>query len=276
MLHETFKLKPLYPALSGISSDPTVTTYLPYNLSEMGRQDVKNPAVLICPGGGYSWCSQREDEPVALKLLSWGYRVFILNYSCTPSHFPAQLCEVAAALELIYANADVWHIDVDRIAIMGFSAGGHLAGHYCNRYDCPEVRNLFPNSKGVKAAVLCYPVICAAPEHRHEGTIQNVIGHQTITEDDEANFSLDRLVSDATPATFLWHTAEDDVVPVSNSILYAKALAKHRIPFDLHIFTHGQHGLSTVDALTCDSLSSNTELAAQWLPMLRKWLSATL
>lgn len=276
MLHETFHLKELYPALAQLSNDPILTTYLPYNLSEMGRKDQKHPAILVCPGGGYSWCSQREDEPIALKLLAWGYRVFILNYSCTPCHFPAQLCEVAAAMDMIHANADSWHIDTDRIAIMGFSAGGHLAGHYSNRYSCPEVRALFPNSKGVKASVLCYPVISAAPEYRHEGTIQNVTGHNVITGDDIENFSLERLVTDKTPPAFIWHTAEDDVVPVTNSILYAKALAKHKIPFDLHIYTHGRHGLSTVDDITCDNLDHKSALSGQWLTSLKEWLNAML
>lgn len=276
MLHETFHLKEHYQALANISNDPTLTTYLPYNLAEMGWQDTMYPAVLICPGGGYSWCSQREDEPIALKLLSWGYRVFILNYSCVPCHFPVQLCEVAAAMDLICANADRWHVDVDRIAIMGFSAGGHLAGHYSNRYNCPEVRSLFPASKAVKASILCYPVITADPAHRHEGTIQNVSGHTQITQEDIATLSLEQLVTENTPPTFLWHTAEDDVVPVTNSILYAKALSQHKIPFDLHIYTHGRHGLSTVDCLTCEPLDSRSQLAGQWLPALKEWLKITL
>lgn len=276
MLHETFHLKEIYPQLAAISNDPTLSTYLPYEMTEMGRINCKYPAILICPGGGYSWCSQREDEPMALKMLAMGYRVFILNYSCAPCHFPAQISEVAAAMDLIHANAETWHIDVDRIAIMGFSAGGHLAGHYSNRYDCPEVRALFPNSKPVKASVLCYPVISALPEYRHEGTIQNVSGHEIVTDEDIRNFSLDQLVSDKTPPAFIWHTAEDDVVPVMNSVLYANALTLKKIPFDLHIFTHGHHGLSTTDHMTCDDLDHKTRLAAQWLPMLDHWLKAIL
>lgn len=276
MLHETFHLKDLYPTLNAISNDPTLTTYLPYNMSEMGWQNKKHPAVLVCPGGGYAWCSQREDEPVALKLLAWGYRVFILNYSCKPFHFPAQLCEVAAAMDMIHKNSDIWNVDVDRIAIIGFSAGGHLAGHYSNAFDCPEVRALFPDSKAVKASILCYPVISAEPAHRHEETIQNVTGHKTITSEDVENFSIDRLVTDNTPPAFIWHTAEDDVVPVTNSILYANALAQHNVPFALHIYPYGQHGLSTADGITCTDLDTKSNLVKAWLPALKEWLNVTL
>ena len=276
MLHLTIHLKEHFPILSDISADPTLITYIPYNQAEMGWQDNKYPAILICPGGGYSWVSTREDEPVALKLLAWGYRVFILNYSCAPCHFPAQLCEVAAAMELIHTNADNWHIDTKRIAMMGFSAGGHLTAHYSNCYNLPQVRQLFPDSKPVAASVLCYPVISAEPTHRHEGTIINVSGHSVITEADVQQFSLNRHVSPQTPPTFLWHTAEDDVVPVSNSLLYAHALTQHSIPFALHIYPYGQHGLSTADSLTNEPLDAKSKLTETWLSDLKAWLNVTL
>ncbi|MBQ8769003.1 MAG: alpha/beta hydrolase [Oscillospiraceae bacterium] len=276
MLHETFHLKKIYPALADLSNDPTLTTYLPYNLSEMGRQDQKHPAVLLCPGGGYLFCSQREDEPIALKLLSWGYRVFILNYSCTPCHFPAQLCEVAAAMDMIHKNAEAWHIDVNRIAIMGFSAGGHLAGHYSNSYNCPEVRAIFPDSKAVAASILCYPVITAEQIGCHVSTMQNLTGHTELSDADIANYSVEKLVTEQTPPAFIWHTAADDVVPVVNSLLYAQALAAHGVSFALHIYPHGRHGLSTVDTMSCEPLDDHTQHAGQWLIALKDWLEVTL
>ena len=276
MRHQTIHLKEHFPILSDISADPKLITYIPYNQAEMGWQDNKYPAILICPGGGYSWVSTREDEPVALKLLAWGYRVFILNYSCAPCHFPTQLCEVAAAMELIHANADSWHIDTNRIAMMGFSAGGHLTAHYSNCYNIPQVRQLFPNSKPVAASVLCYPVISAEPAHRHEGTIINVSGHADITDADIQQFSTNRHVSPQTPPTFLWHTAEDDVVPVSNSLLYAQALTQQGIPFALHIYPYGQHGLSTADGLTNEPLDAKSKLTETWLSDLKAWLNVTL
>lgn len=276
MLHETIHLKEHFPQLADLSADPQLISYIPYNQAEMGWQDEKYPAVIVCPGGGYTWVSTREDEPVALKLLSWGYRVFILRYSCAPCRFPAQLCEVAAALELLYANSDSWHIDTSRIAIMGFSAGGHLAGHYSNCYDAPEVRAVFPDSKPVAASVLCYSVITATAGLRNEESFRNLAGHPDYSEAEVEKFSLEKLVSPATPPAFLWHTSTDDVVPVANSLLYAQSLSRCNVPFALHIYPDGQHGLSTADSLSCHPLDEKSMLASDWLDALKKWLDVTL
>ncbi len=276
MLHETLHLKEHFPALASISRDPALTAYVPYNQAEMGWDDVKYPAVIVCPGGGYTWVSTREDEPIALKLLSWGYRVFTLHYSCKPSRFPTQLCEVAAAIELIRKNAEHWHVDPDRIALMGFSAGGHLTGHYANCYDIPEVRKFIPESKPVAASVMCYPVVTTNSALRNNESFSNLAGGQNFSDAEIAQFSLEHLVTDRTPPTFLWHTAEDDIVPVANSLLYAQALAQHNVPFSLHIYPFGQHGLSTADSLSCHPLDEKSMLASDWLDALKKWLDVTL
>ena len=126
----------------------TLTGYVQQTSSALPNLNVC-PAVLICPGGGYVMCSQRESEPVALNFLPEGYNVFVLTYSVAPHRFPTQLREVAAAMELIYANAAAWHCDTERVAIMGFSAGGHLAAHYSTCFDCPQVREIFPDSKNI-------------------------------------------------------------------------------------------------------------------------------
>lgn len=112
--------KEIFPQLGTESIDPTVTAYLPDNLVEMRRQNQKHPCLLICPGGGYAMCSQREADPIAYHFLPEGYNVFVLNYSVAPSRFPTQLREVAAAMELIYRYAEEWHCDSTRVAIMGF------------------------------------------------------------------------------------------------------------------------------------------------------------
>lgn len=275
MRHEQIHLKNHFPFLGENERDPLLTTYLPYNSTEMKRQDQLRPTILLCPGGGYGMVSQREAEPIAVHFLPAGYNVFVLTYSVAPHGFPVQLREVAAAMELIYANATQWNVDTNRIAIMGFSAGGHLAAHYSTSYDCAEVREVFPESKPVQASILCYPVITSTEGPCHKGSFKNLVGHFPLTEEEDEKFSCHRQVSDHTPPAFLWHTAADQAVPVVNSLLYAQALSEHSIPFSLHIYPYGHHGLSTVDAQTNGELSPAFLLAADWLPSLKKWLQIT-
>lgn len=275
MLHEIIHLAEKFPLLAENGCDPTLTLYLPENLSEMGRQAQKHPCLLICPGGGYGMVSQREGEPIAFHFLPQGYNVFILDYSVAPNCFPTQLREVAAAMELIYENAEQWHCDTDKIAIMGFSAGGHLAAHYSNAYAWPEVREMFPESKKVNAAVLCYPVITADPKYAHLGSFQNLLGKEALTQEEETRFSCNRMVTEQTPPTFLWHTRPDGAVPVMNTLLYAEALADNKVPFAVHIYPEGWHGLATVDHTTNNELSPAIMHAKDWLDAAAKWLSFT-
>ncbi len=276
MNHQVIHLKNHFPFLGEAGKDPLLTTYLPYNMTEMKRQDQLRPCILLCPGGGYHFTSQREAEVIALRFLPEGYNVFVLDYSVRPHRFPTQLREVAGALELIHTNAAAWNCDISRIAIMGFSAGGHLAAHYSNAYDWPEVREVFPDSKPVKASILSYPVITGDPRYSHPGSFQNLSGQEAPDAEVLARFSCHTMVSDRTPPAFLWHTTEDTTVPVMNSLLYAQALTAHKIPYALHIYPHGWHGLGTVDDQTNGPLPETVQLAAGWLPELKKWLKITL
>ncbi len=275
MIHQLIHLKEYFPQLGNESVDPTLTLYLPNILMELGRQNQKRPCLLICPGGAYAWCSQREAEPVAVHFLPEGFNVFVLNYSVAPSRFPTQLREVAAALELIHSNADAWHCDVHRVGIMGFSAGGHLAAHYSTCFDCPQVRQVFPDSKPVQASILCYPVISADSAVAHLGSFENLLGHSPLTMEETEHFSCNLRVTEHTPPTFLWHTAADGAVPVMNSLLYAQALAGHQVPFELHVYPAGGHGLATADEHTNDQLEPGATHAKAWLDAARKWLRMT-
>lgn len=272
MQHEIIHLKEKYPFLGENGCDPTVEIYLPHNMPEMGRQDKKRPCMIVCPGGGYGMCSERESEPIALHFLPQGFNVFVITYSVAPHRFPTQLREVAALIELIYENADNWNCNTEKLAIIGFSAGGHLAAHYTTAYNCKEVRQVFPESKPVNASLLCYPVITADPTHSHKGSFVNLLGKEELTNADIDRFSCDRLVNESTPPAFLWHTAEDNCVPVMNSILYASALSRYKIPFELHIYPYGGHGLSTADYLTNNGTGEKTDHVAAWLCAAEKWL----
>lgn len=276
MKHCVVRLKDYFPQLGENGCDPTLTLYLLDNMSCMGRQDQLRPTILICPGGGYSHVSQRESEPIAMQFTAKGYNAAVLTYSCAPNRFPTQLREVAAAMELIHSNADRWHCNPERVAILGFSAGGHLAGHYSTCFDCPEVREMFPQSKGVKVSVLCYPVITAFLPHRHLGSFVNLSGHKELTDADMEKFSLEKQVTPQTPPTFLWHTAEDKGVPPMNSILYAQALAENKVPFTIHVYPFGGHGLATADEQTLNEVDDKIRLAGAWIDEALKWLKFTL
>ena len=267
----TVSLKEHFAFLNG--SEAVLEAYLPYNMTEMCRERQRRPCVLICPGGGYAMCSQREAEPVALQYLKEGYNAFVLWYTVAPKHFPHALREVAASVELIHRNAEAWNCDESLVAILGFSAGGHLAALYSNAYDWPEVREVLPESKPVQASVLCYPVISADPAVAHMGSFECLLGHLPLTAEETERFSCDRLVRDTTPPAFLWHTSEDNCVPVQNSLRYATALADHHVPFELHIFPYGYHGMSLCTRETLDGeITPGMQHAQCWVEESCRWL----
>ena len=272
MKYEVIKLKDYFPFLGENGADPYVELYLPYNMTEMHHENRKRPCMVVCPGGGYGMCSQRESEPIALKFLQEGFKVFVNTYSVAPHRFPTQLRQVAALMELIYKNADEWNCDTRKIAIIGFSAGGHLAAHYSTMFDCAEVRQVFPESKSVNASVLCYAAISAEAVTAHMGSFENLLGHKPQNQAETDYFSCDKNVKPTTPPAFLWHTAEDSCVPLKNSLLYAEALWRNNVPVELHVYPFGGHGLSTCDNQTIDEITPVCEYNSAWIPAAQKWL----
>ena len=268
---ERFYLKEYFPELGKNNCNAYVDCYIPDELKGTVLEQSIYPSLVICPGGGYGMVSEREAEPVALQFLAEGYRVFVIYYSVAPNKFPQQLLEVAGAMEILHKNADEWNCDVNNVAIMGFSAGGHLAAQYSNRFDCPEIHKVFPDSRPVHKTILAYPVITAEKPYAHEGTMYNFVGHEPESME-EKGCSCELLVTENTPPTFMWHTAEDATVPVENSLIYAKALSAKKVPFELHIYPYGRHGLSTVDKLTCAQLDEKAIHAHQWMKDCKRWL----
>ena len=269
---ERLFLKEYYSFLGDNGKNSTLDLYLPFNMDEMNRQNRKRPCIVICPGGGYGFVSQREAEALAVHFITEGFNAFVLTYSIAPHTFPSQMLEVAAVMELIHKNADEWNCDTDKILIMGSSAGGHLAAHYSTMFDCKEVREYFPDSKAVAGTVLNYPVITSNQNYWHGGSFKNLLGKADLTDDDTRYFSCELNVKETTPPAFIWHTAEDGCVPVMNSLLYAQALSNNKVPFELHIYPFGGHGLSTADIHTVDAENDVTRHVSGWLFELKKWL----
>lgn len=272
MIIEKIKLCEEYPFLDNNGAEPTVTAYIQQELLEESLR-FERPAMIVCPGGAYAFCSLREAEPVAIQFLKLGFNVFVLNYSVAPHKFPQAICEVAATVDLIHKNAHTWHIDKQKIAICGFSAGGHLAASYCTLRQSDEVKALI-DAKPVQAAVLCYPVISADEKVTHKDSIFNVSGKKEFTPETKEKFSLERHVcKELTPPTFIWHTFADAGVSVNNSIFYAEALTREGIPFELHIFPSGAHGMSTCDRQTLANYNDDVcKYNSAWLSLADKWL----
>lgn len=229
----------------------------------------KRNAVLILPGGGYHFTSEREGEPIALKYLAEGMNCFILWYTVAPDAvFPTALRQAAKAVALIRARADDFMIDPRRVAVAGFSAGGHLAASLGVLWNDPCVTDAVPaRAARPDAQILCYPVITSG-EHAHRGSFDNLLGDQK-DDPDALNFvSLEKRVHPGVPPTFLWHTFRDATVPVENSLLFASALKQNGVPFELHIFPDGGHGL----ALATEETDCVQARCRAWAPLSIEWL----
>lgn len=222
----------------------TLQAYIPESPFGMDDKRVR-PAVLVLPGGGYSMTSDRENEPIALKLASEGICAFVLKYSVAPARFPQALCEALTSLKYIREIAGEYSIDTDNISVCGFSAGGHLAasvGVFWNRSFIADHIGEFGSCMRPNKLILAYPVIKTG-DYIHQGSINNLLG-EVQTEDQLELVSLEKQISEDTPPSFIWHTFDDNVVPVQNSLVFATELAAKNIPLELHVYKSGDHGLS--------------------------------
>ena len=272
-MFKTIHLKEIYTQLN-TSGDPTLEVLVQDEPREqfIGRENVKpRPAVLILPGGGYGMTWIGEGKPVAYGFMADGCNCFVLHYSVAPNTYPEQILEVALALDYIYSNAKEFNVDTEKIAIMGFSAGGHLAASYCTIRNT-ALTNIFENPKPVSAAILCYPVITAG--HTHFGSITNLLGKTEISPEERDLLSLEKQVdSSVTPPTFIWTTSEDNSVNPKNSLMYATALQDAGIKYELHIFPYGAHGLSTGKLGVVDNATHpSIKYMSVWQDLARNWL----
>jgi|LFRM01.1.fsa_nt_gb acetyl esterase/lipase len=190
-------------------------------------------SIIICPGGGYTHKAAHEGEPIALKLNAYGLNAYVLDYRVHPDLHPSPYQDARRALLIARERASQNGSRPDRVGILGFSAGGHLAASAGTMWDQEACR---PD-----AMVLCYPVISFG-KSGHVGCRINLLG-ESATKTQIDDLSLENRVDRHTPPTFLWHTADDAAVPVENTLLMAAALAARHVPFACHIYPHGAHGL---------------------------------
>ncbi|THF79897.1 alpha/beta hydrolase [Cohnella fermenti] len=223
-------------------------------------------AVVVCPGGGYGTRAHHEGEPIALWLNSLGISAFVLRYRVAPYKYPCALLDAQRAIRTVRANAERFNLDPSRIGILGFSAGGHLTSAAATLYNeetgTPKDELDAAYSARPDLAILCYPVITLKPPYTHGGSRLNLLGADVSPERIEY-FSSEERVTPDTPPCFLWHTADDAAVPVENSLAFAAALSRHKVPFDLHVYQHGRHGLG---------LAEDEEHTREWTEACASWL----
>ena len=237
-----------------------VRGYIHEDLSQYCDSYKKRPAIVICPGGGYVHLSPREADPVALPLFASGFQVFILYYSIDSDialSWPET--ELAEAVAYIKEHSEQLDVDPDKIAVMGFSAGAHVAGSLLCHYE------RYGESARPSLGILAYPVITAG-EFCHEGSISRI----TLSgrEDLMKYYSLETQVSSNTPPCFIWHTEEDKTVPVQNSLLFLSALIEHGVSAEFHMYPKGRHGLSTARR----EVGAEKKEVQSWLNLLVSWL----
>ncbi len=241
MRHERINLfaegEYFYPHAFGFQ--PNIRTYF--------HDDAQvRPCILIVPGGGYTHCAEGEGEIAAKTFYDFGWHSAVLTYTVNLLYMEPlktqPLREIVRAMKLLRANAEQYHIDEGKIAVLGFSAGAHLAGSLAEFYETihdPRYPDIRPTPDRL---ILCYPVITAG-EYGHAHSFDALLGTEAGQEERDA-FSLETHVPKDLCPVFLWQSAEDASVPVENSYLMAMALRKQGIPFEHHVFAHGRHGIS--------------------------------
>ena len=233
----------------------------------------KRPAIIVCPGGGYKFTSDREAEPIAMQLMAMGYQAIVLRYSVAPVRYPQQLLQLGSLMKHLKENAREYHIDPKKIFVMGFSAGGHLAASYGVFWHKQEPWNQIGLSqKDLKPAgiILSYPVITSG-DYAHHDSFHNLLGERY---DELKNLmSLEKQVTKYMPPTFIWHTFTDNLVPVENSLFFFYALRREGVEAELHIYPRGAHGLALANYETSNALGGGMQKECEsWMGLLKTWL----
>lgn len=257
---------PLWPAgAPGAKGDqttdiPTISIYQPPADRATGA------AIVVCPGGGYGHLADHEGHTVAVWLNQLGITAAVLKYRLGPRYqHPAMLSDAQRAIRMLRAQSSTWRIDPARIGIMGFSAGGHLASTAATQFGEGKPASEDPVervSSRPDLVILAYPVITMSGRYTHQGSRRNLLGENPAAELVD-QMSSEKQVSSRTPPAFLFHTEDDAAVPVENSLLFAASLRAAKVPYELHVFEHGRHGVGLAQA---------DPILSSWPKLLEAWL----
>jgi acetyl esterase/lipase len=244
-------------------SIPTLTVFLPDKSSPHGT------AVIICPGGGYHINAiKHEGTDVAKKLNEWGIVAFVLKYRIPGDEIMLNkeigpLQDAQQAIRLVRENAAKWKVNPNRLGVMGFSAGGHLAATTATHFGKPVLESAGNINVRPDFLILGYPVISFTDSIGHIGSRDNLLG-KSPSREKIIEYSNELQVTSETPPTFLFHASDDDGVKPANSIVFYESLLKHKIPAELHIYEKGGHGFG-IDNPTSDE---------KWMDSLRNWMES--
>jgi acetyl esterase/lipase len=238
---------PLWPegapsALGATAKDiPSLTVLLPTPEQATGA------AMVICPGGGYGHLAEHEGSHYARWLNAQGIAGFVLKYRLGSNGYrhPAMLKDAARAVRIVRAKAEEWKLDASKIGIIGSSAGGHLASTLLTHWDAGNTNSadvIERQNSRPDVVILCYPVITMTDPFTHKGSRANLLGTNPPPELLK-ELSAELQVNKETPPCFIWSTGEDKTVPVENSLALATALRQAKVPFDLHVYERGPHGI---------------------------------
>lgn len=240
---------------------PTLKPYIVANASQ------PTSAIIVCPGGGYARKADHEGGDVAEWLNSIGISAFVLDYRVAPYRHPYPLEDARRAIQYVKYHAEKYNVRSDQVGILGFSAGGHLAATAATNFSYEDKSKLDPIagiSSRPDCLVLCYPVI-SFESFYHKGSRVNLIGEDPDSEL-ITQLSLEHQVNSGIPPTFIWHTADDQGVPVENSLMFASALSKAQVSFEMHVFPRGRHGLGL--AKSNPEVGVWTELCDEWFTQI--------
>jgi acetyl esterase/lipase len=219
---------------------PTLTPYFP------AADKATGAAIIVCPGGGYGGLAQHEGRDYALWLNAHGIAAFVLKYRLGSAGYrhPVMMGDVNRAVRYVRVKSAEWKLDPKRIGVMGSSAGGHLASTAVTHYDAGKADATDPIERASARpdlGILCYPVITMGP-NTHNGSKNNLLGKEPSAELVKL-LSNEQQVTKDTPPCFVWHTWEDKAVKVENALEFAAALQRSGVPFDLHVYQKGAHGI---------------------------------